>query len=84
MKWSTSVISKNCKNIEEEVDYVHVKATCCIDVLIIAETLDQVISVVDDETREHERPHTPDHLLPDSSQRENNLCSTHKKHVESD
>lgn len=72
MKSWTSIISKNCKNIEEEVDYVHVEATCCIDVLIIAETLDQVISVVDDETREDESPDTPDHLLPDSPQREDN------------
>lgn len=72
---SSSVISKNSKNVQEQIHYVHVKTACCIDVLIVAEPFDQVICIVDDEAREHERPHTPDHLLPDSPQRKNDLSA---------
>lgn len=72
---SSSVIPKDGKNVQEQIHYVHVETACCIDVLIVGEPFDQVICVVDDEAREDESPHAPDHLLPNSPQRKDDLPS---------
>ena len=68
-----SVISKYSKNVQEQIHYVHVQTACCVDVLIVVEPFDQIVRVVDDEAGEDQCPHTADHLLPDSPQRENDL-----------
>lgn len=62
----SSIISKNSKNVQEQIHYVHVQTACCIDVLIVAEALDEIVRVVDDEAGEDEGPHAPDHLLANS------------------
>lgn len=72
-----SIITKKCKQTQEEVDYVKVKASCCLNVLIIVESLYQIIRIVYDKTREYERPDTGNHLVCHSSHREDHLSINH-------
>lgn len=40
---------------KKQVDDVQIKGDCCHDVLVVAETLDQVVSVIYDVTTENDR-----------------------------
>lgn len=58
---------------KKQVDYIQIKRHCSWDVFIVVEALDQVISIIYDETREHNCcDHTVDHQ-PEPSQRNKDL-----------